>query len=65
MPADWAISARDRIVARLDSFLHQGSVVAQPEDPAQCVWCDFAGACRVEQLPALVQIARLNDGLND
>ncbi|HYA15962.1 MAG TPA: PD-(D/E)XK nuclease family protein [Bryobacteraceae bacterium] len=57
MPADWAIAARDRIADRLAGYLHRGSVAAQPEEPAECRYCDFRHACRVGEQPALVRIA--------
>lgn len=48
MPPDWATAARARIEARLAGYL-EGNVTAEPEDPDQCRWCDFAATCRVGQ----------------
>jgi len=41
--------ARDRTIARLESFL-RGDVHAEPNDPEDCTWCDFKGACRIETI---------------
>lgn len=54
MPENWMTEAKARIVARLTRFLG-GSVMAHPEDPDECVWCDYRDACRIEP-QALVQI---------
>ncbi len=48
MPENWAEDARARTIERLSGFL-QGEVRAHPEEAEQCRWCDFRGACRVEQ----------------
>ncbi len=48
MPADWIDSARDRIVARLQSFL-AGDIHAEPHTPDDCIWCDYRNTCRIEE----------------
>lgn len=48
IPPDWIDSARDRTIARLQSFL-AGDVHAEPTSPDDCKWCDFKNACRIEQ----------------
>jgi hypothetical protein len=60
MPADWATAARERTIQRLASILDAGIVTAHPENAEECRWCDYAGACRVEQA-ALIQIAGAHD----
>jgi hypothetical protein len=52
MPPDWIDSARDRTVARLNSFL-SGDVHAEPHSHEDCKWCDFAKTCRIEQKTGL------------
>jgi ATP-dependent helicase/DNAse subunit B len=47
MRPDWIEVARSRTIERLQSFL-AGEVYAQPTNPDDCQWCDFAHACRVE-----------------
>jgi len=54
IPENWAIDAKARAIGRLNGFL-SGQVHANPVDLDQCVWCEYAAACRVEQ-PGLVQI---------
>ena len=48
MPPDWIDNARDRVIARLESFL-SGDVHAEPISPDDCKWCNFKNACRIEQ----------------
>ncbi|MGD1069186.1 MAG: PD-(D/E)XK nuclease family protein [Bryobacteraceae bacterium] len=48
MPPRWMEDARDRSIARLADFL-SGAIQPAPAEPDQCKWCDFKGACRVEQ----------------
>jgi len=58
IPENWAEDARQRTAERLAGYL-AGAIHAQPEEVDKCRWCDFQGACRVEQaveLPALVMI---------
>ncbi len=52
MPPDWIDSARDRTIARLQSFL-SGDVHAEPHSREDCKWCDFAHTCRIEQKTGL------------
>jgi ATP-dependent helicase/DNAse subunit B len=52
-PPDWIDNARDRTLARLQSFL-AGDVHASPANPDDCTWCDFKNACRIET----IEIAR-------
>lgn len=62
MPEQWAEEARVRTIERLSGFL-RGDVSAHPEETEPCRWCEFRGACRVEQ-PALVMVqakAPIND----
>jgi ATP-dependent helicase/DNAse subunit B len=54
IPENWENEARERTAQRLDGFL-AGAVYPQPEEPDKCRWCDYQGACRVEQT-ALVMI---------
>jgi len=49
MPRNWADDARTFASERLATYL-AGDAVARPHDEAQCKWCDFAAACRVETL---------------
>jgi ATP-dependent helicase/DNAse subunit B len=60
IPENWSAEARARAVARLSDYL-AGAVEARPENPDACRWCDFNGACRVEERDALVQIAGMPD----
>ena len=46
-PPNWIESARDRTIARLQSFL-SGDVHAEPTHPDDCNWCDYKYACRIE-----------------
>ncbi|HEY4087114.1 MAG TPA: PD-(D/E)XK nuclease family protein [Bryobacteraceae bacterium] len=55
MPADWIESARERSIARLQNFL-AGDVHPEPHAADDCVWCDYKGACRIEQTTELIQI---------
>jgi hypothetical protein len=55
MPANWIDSARDRTIARLESFL-TGDVHAEPSTSGDCIWCDFKTTCRIEQTETLVTI---------
>jgi len=58
MPENWAGAARDRAADRLAGYL-AGAIHAQPEEADKCRWCEFQGACRVEQpaeMPTLVMI---------
>jgi len=58
IPDNWTADAKARAIERLTGFLG-GQVEADPVDTEQCIWCDYAAACRVEEtgLPqALVQI---------
>jgi ATP-dependent helicase/DNAse subunit B len=48
MPENWTSDARTRTIDRLASFL-QGEVHAHPEEAELCRWCEFVGACRIEQ----------------
>jgi ATP-dependent helicase/DNAse subunit B len=48
MPLGWIDNARDRTIARLESFL-AGDVHAEPAAAEHCVWCDFKTTCRFEQ----------------
>ncbi len=45
-PPDWIDSARDRTIARLQSFL-AGDVHPEPTHPDDCTWCDYKNTCRV------------------
>ncbi len=54
IPENWTADAKARAIERINGFLG-GQVDADPDDPDQCVWCDYAAACRVEQ-QNLVQI---------
>ena len=59
MPANWIDSARDRTIARLESFL-AGDVHAEPATSGDCTWCDFKTTCRVEQTETLVTLGAGN-----
>ena len=48
IPQNWADGARELASAHLDQYL-SGAVHPHPEEPGKCRWCDFKGACRVEQ----------------
>jgi len=55
MPANWIESARERSIARLQSFL-AGDVHPEPHAADDCIWCDYRNACRVQQTTELIQI---------
>jgi ATP-dependent helicase/DNAse subunit B len=48
MPPGWIDEARERTVARLQSYL-AGDIHVEPTTRDDCKWCDFAHACRIEQ----------------
>ncbi|HEU5020891.1 MAG TPA: PD-(D/E)XK nuclease family protein, partial [Bryobacteraceae bacterium] len=55
MPSDWIERARERSIARLESFL-AGDVHPEPHGANDCVWCDYKNTCRIEQTGQLIQI---------
>ncbi len=55
IPANWMEDARDNIVTRLGGYL-AGDVQVLPEETEGCRWCDFKGACRIEQQPETITL---------